>query len=145
MGRTEEPDFKVGRLRDDDAPARLAEERLRLEREALAVERERLAAARAHMAAEARLSETRHPRLAVVAVALLALSCFAGGLLAGLAVAESRQQSRREGHLARALAQLDALAAETSAPTNAAARPAAHPGVAVPLGAHRNVSVLVIQ
>ena len=107
MGRTEEPDFTAGRSRDDDAPARLAEERLRLEREALAVERERLAAARAHAAAEARLTRAPHPVFVGVSVALLALLCFAGGLLTGIAVMENRQQRQREERLARALSQLE--------------------------------------
>ena len=73
---------------ENDVPemssADLAEERLRLEREALAVERERLASARAHAAAEARLARGRHPTLLFAAVTLLALLCFAGGLLSGI-------------------------------------------------------------
>ena len=91
--------------------ASLTEERLRLEREALAVERERLAAARAHAAAEARLTRAPHPVFVGVSVALLALLCFAGGLLTGIAVMENRQQRQREERLARALSQLDGLAA----------------------------------
>ena len=124
----------------EHAPLRLAEERLRLEREALAVERERLAAARAHAAAEARLTRAPHPAFIGVSVALLALLCFTGGLLVGIAVMENRQQRQREARLARALSQLDGFAAEAGGATNAPARSAA--GAA---DAHRNVSVVVIQ
>ncbi len=123
--------------------ASLAEERLRLEREALAVERERLAAARAHAEAEARLSRAGHPLLSLVSVTLLALLCFAGGLLAGIAVMENRQQRQREARLAHALSQLDDIAAETTG-TNAPAASAGGGGKVLS-GAHRNVSVVVIQ
>ena len=120
----------------------LAEERLRLEREALAVERERLASARAHAAAEAKLAHGRHPLLAFVAVGLLALLCFAGGLLSGIAVMESRQQRQREARLARALSQLDGIAeAATSSSTNAV--PSG--GADAAGGEHKNVAVVVIQ
>ena len=93
-------------MSEDETPesmASLAEERLRLEREALAVERERLAAARAHAAAEARLTRAPHPVFVGVSVVLLALLCFAGGLLTGIAVMENRQQRQREERLARAV------------------------------------------
>lgn len=119
----------------------LAEERLRLEREALAVERERLAAARAHAAAEAKLAHGRHPLLAFVAVGLLALLCFAGGLLSGIAVMESRQQRQREARLARALSQLDGIAEAATSSTNAV--PAG--GADSAGGEHKNVAVVVIQ
>lgn len=129
----------------EHAPLRLAEERLRLEREALAVERERLAAARAHAAAEARLARAPHPAFIGVSVALLALLCFAGGLLVGIAVMENRQQRQREARLARALSQLDGLAAaEAGGTTNAPARSVGG-GASPPTDAHRNVSVVVIQ
>ena len=113
----------------------LAAERLRLEREALAVERERLAAARAHAAAEARLAQAPRPVLMGVSVTLLALLCFAGGLLTGIAVMEGRQQRQREQRLSRALSQLDTLTGEvgTNAPT------------ATTNDTHRNVAVVVIQ
>lgn len=128
-----------------ESTASLAEERLRLEREALAVERERLAAARAHAAAEARLTRAPHPVFVGVSVALLALLCFAGGLLAGIAVMENRQQRQREERLARALSQLDGLAAaEAGGTTNASARSVGG-GASPPTDAHRNVSVVVIQ
>ena len=120
----------------------LAEERLRLEREALAVERERLAAARARAEAEVRMEHARrHPAIAAVAVALLALLCFAGGLIAGMAVADSRQQKLREERLARALSQLGDMADVTTSTNSAAARP----GGRAPGGVHRNVAVMVIQ
>ncbi len=136
-------------MNEDETPesaASLAEERLRLEREALAVERERLAAARVHAAAEARLTRVPHPVFVGVSVALLALLCFAGGLLAGIAVMENRQQRQREERLARALSQLDGLAAaETGGTTNAPARSVGGGGGSAPTDAHRNVSVVVIQ
>lgn len=135
MGEDETPESAVS----------LAEERLRLEREALAVERERLAAARAHAAAEARLTRVPHPVFVGVSVALLALLCFAGGLLAGIAVMENRQQRQREERLARALSQLDGFAAETGGTTNAPARSVGSGGASPSAGAHRNVSVVVIQ
>lgn len=128
-----------------ESSASLAEERLRLEREALAVERERLAAARAHVAAEARLTRAPHPAFIGVSVALLALLCFAGGLLVGIAVMENRQQRQREERLARALSQLDSFAAEAGGTTNAPARPVDGGGGSLPADAHRNVSVVVIQ
>ena len=122
----------------------LAEERLRLEREALAVERERLASARAHAAAEAKLARGRHPALALAAVTLLALLCFAGGLLSGIALMESRQQRQREERLARALSQLDDLAGgSATVSTNGAASASAAGGSAG--GEHKNVAVVVIQ
>ncbi len=113
----------------------LAAERLRLEREALAVERERLASARAHAAAEARLTQAPRPVLMGVSVTLLALLCFAGGLLTGIAVMEGRQQRQREQRLSRALSQLDTLTGEAG--TNAPA--------ATTNDTHRNVAVVVIQ
>ena len=122
--------------------ASLTEERLRLEREALAVERERLAAARAHAEAEARLVRPTPPLHVVTSVVLLALLCFAGGLLTGIIVTENRQQRQREERLARALSQIDTIAAEvqgTNAPTIFVE------GTNQPAGAHRNVSVVVIQ
>lgn len=120
----------------------LTEERLRLEREALAVERERLAAARAHAEAEARLAKPTPPVLVVASVVLLALLCFAGGLLTGIIVTENRQHRQREERLARALSQIDTIAAESQT-TNAPATSAG--GAGQPAGEHRNVSVVVIQ
>ena len=120
----------------------LTEERLRLEREALAVERERLVAARVHAEAEARLAKPTPPVLIVTSVSLLALLCFAGGLLTGIIVTENRQQQQREERLARALSQIDSIAGElrgTNAPMVSAG------DTNQPAGAHRNVSVVVIQ
>ena len=136
-------------MNEDETPesaASLAEERLRLERAARAVERERPAAARAHAAAEARLTRVPHPVVVGVSVALLALLCFAGGLLAGIAVMENRQQRQREERLARALSQLDGLAAaEAGGTTNAPARSVGGGGGSAPTDDHRSVSVVVIQ
>ncbi|MBR6735071.1 MAG: hypothetical protein IKL96_11815 [Kiritimatiellae bacterium] len=133
--------MEEGEKETTDAVA-LAEERLRLEREALAVERERLAAARTRAEAEERMERSRrHPALAAVAVALLAMLCFAGGVIAGMAVADGRQQKLREERLAKALSQLGDLADVTS-PTNSAA---GRLGARTPDGAHRNVAVMVIQ
>lgn len=119
----------------------LSEERLRLEREALAVERERLQAARIRAEEEAKLVHRQaHPFLVVSSVTLLALLCFAAGLLVGMTVTESRQQALREKRLARALSQLDDLSRVS---TNGV--PFAVPTNGVSGGAHRNVSVMVIQ
>ena len=82
------------------------------------------------------------PLLVVTSVVLLALLCFAGGLLTGIIVTENRQQRQREERLARALSQIDTIAAEvqgTNAPTIFVE------GTNQPAGAHRNVSVVVIQ
>ena len=128
--------------KETNGAAALAEERLRLERETLAVERERLAAARARAEAEEHMDRARrHPLLAATAVVLLALLCFAGGLIAGMAIADSRQQKLREERLARALSQLGDIAEVTTSTNSAAARP----GVRTPGGAHKNVAVMVIQ
>jgi len=122
----------------DSVTAELAEESLRLEREALAVERERLAAARAHAEEEARLVRTRrNPALAVVAVCLLAALCFAGGLLTGMSIMESRQQRLREARLAQALSRLNIK--PESVTTNVVALPSSGGD------AHRDVAVVVIQ
>ena len=119
--------------------AELAEERLRLEREALAVERERLAAARRHAEEESRLVLTRRrPVLVFASVAMLAALCFVGGVLAGIAVMEARQQRLREARLAQALSKLNLSSG--AAATNGVER------AAVPQGrAHREVEVVVIQ
>ena len=128
--------------KETNGAAALAEERLRLEREALAVERERLDAARARAAAEGHMERARrHPLLAATAVVLLSLLCFAGGLIAGLAISESRQQKLREERLARALSQLGDIAEVTTSTNSAAAKSDARS----PGGAHKNVAVMVIQ
>jgi hypothetical protein len=120
----------------------LAEERLRLEREALAVERERLAAARTRAAAEERMACVKHhPAMTAVAVVLLAMLCFAGGVIAGMTMAEGRQQKLRAERLARALSQLGGMA-EIATSTNSST---VGLGARTPDGAHRNVAVMVIQ
>lgn len=120
-----------------------AAERLRLEREALAVERERLAAARVHADARAQLARVSHPALLGISVLLLSLLCFAGGLLAGIAITESREQRRREDRLAQALRQIDDISGAKIG-TNSVHR-AAQSGMKVQSDAHPNVSVVVIQ
>ena len=75
------------------------------------------------------------------AVVLLSLLCFAGGLIAGLAISESRQQKLREERLARALSQLGDIAEVTTSTNSAAAKSDARS----PGGAHKNVAVMVIQ
>ena len=122
--------------------ASLAEERLKLEREAFELERSRLEAARARAEAELKLARSGHPFLVFASVALLALVAFAGGMLCGMSVTESRQQRQREARLREALSQLSGFA-ETSSPTNAAALPAAVKTRAA--GVRGDVSVVVIQ
>ena len=141
-GKDKDVGDSMDMVETETTQASLTEERLRLEREALAVERERLAAARAHAEAEARLVRPTPPLLVVTSVVLLALLCFAGGLLTGIIVTENRQQRQREERLARALSQIDTIAAEVQG-TNAP--PIFVEGTIQPAGAHRNVSVVVIQ
>lgn len=121
-----------------DTAINFVEERLKLERERLEVERERLEARSARLAAQDKLSAaSRNPWLLPTAVALLAALCFSGGLLAGVALMESRQQRQREQRLAKALSSLDSLSSTTNS------IPALQNST--PQSAHRNVSVLVIQ
>lgn len=123
---------------EEQSAVELAEERLRLEREALALERERLMAARAHAEAASELAHSsKRTFLAASSIALLAALCFAGGLLTGITVMESRQQHQREERLTRALSHLDDLAGNST--TNA---PAADSKTD---NAHPNVAVMVIQ
>lgn len=127
-------------MNEENTAVNLAEERLRLEREALAVERERLVSARMHAEEEARIAQTRHrPFLAVTAVALLAASCFAGGLLTGISVMEGRQQRQREARLAQALSRLNLP--PDAVTTNIVPLMSSSSGD----GAHRDVAVVVIQ
>ena len=121
--------------------AALSEERLRLEREAFEIERSRLEAARQRAEAELKAARTGHPFLVFASVALLAVSMFAGGMLLGLSLSESRQQRLREARLREALSQLGGLA-ETVTTTNAAPGGALRPGGGE---SQRNVSVVVIQ
>lgn len=130
---------------ENETEVSFAEERLRLEREALALERERLEAARAHVEAEARLTKTRHPFLAIVSITLLALFSFLAGLLTGKMLEQSDLRRHQKESLARALSQLDGLA--TASEASATNAPASSSGGGMPAspGGHRNVSVVVIQ
>ena len=127
----------------DVSVSALAEERWRLEREAFELEKSRLEAARARAEAELKTARSGHPFLVFSSVALLALAAFAGGVLSGLSVAESRHRFERESRLREALSQIEGIAAETQVSTNSAGR-------AVISGksegeARRNVAVVVIQ
>lgn len=122
----------------EHADVSIAEERIRLEREALAVERERLAAARAHAEAEAQIARSRRTVPLAVMVTLLALLSFAGGILVGYEMNESRQRRQRESRLAQALSQLGPLAVpQQGGGTNGTD--------AVRSPARRDVAVVVIQ
>ena len=126
----------------DVSMASLAEERFKLEREAFELERARLEAARARAEAELKLARSGHPFLVFAAIALLALVAFAGGMLVGDSMSESRHQRQRDARLREALSQLGGLA-ETSSSTNPV--PLA-PGVKTRVaGARGDVSVVVIQ
>ena len=83
----------------DVSIASLAEERLKLEREAFELERTRLEAARARAEAELKLARSGHPLLVFASVALLALVSFAGGILLGNSMSESRHQQQRDARL----------------------------------------------
>ena len=120
----------------------LAEERFKLEREAFELERTRLEAARARAEAELKLARSGHPLLVFASVALLALVSFAGGILLGNSMSESRHQQQRDARLREALSQLSGFA-ETTSSTNSL--PLA-PGVKTRVtGARGDVSVVVIQ
>ena len=126
----------------DVSIASLAEERLKLEREAFELERTRLEAARARAEAELKLARSGHPLLVFTSVALLALVSFAGGMLLGNSMCESRHQQQRDARLREALSQLSGFA-ETSSSTNS---PSLAPGVKTRVtGARGDVSVVVIQ
>ena len=127
----------------DVSIASLAEERLKLEREAFELERTRLEAARARAEAELKLARSGHPLLVFASVALLALVSFAGGILLGNSMSESRHQQQRDARLREALSQLSGFAETTSSYTNSL--PLA-PGVKTRVtGARGDVSVVVIQ
>ncbi|MBQ3097267.1 MAG: hypothetical protein IJC66_03840, partial [Kiritimatiellae bacterium] len=75
--------------------------------------------------------------------ALLALVSFAGGILLGNSMSESRHQQQRDARLREALSQLSGFAETTSSSTNSL--PLA-PGVKTRVtGARGDVSVVVIQ
>lgn len=120
----------------------LSEERLKLEREAFELERSRLEAARARAEAELKIARSGHPLLVFSSIALLALVAFAGGMLLGISMNESRHQQQRDARLREALSQLSGFA-ESSSSTNA---PPVAPGVKTRItGARGDVSVVVIQ
>jgi hypothetical protein len=121
----------------------LAEERFRLEREAFELEKSRLEAARVRGEAELKTARSGHPFLVFSSVAMLALAAFAGGVLTGVSVSESRHRVEREARLREALSQIEGIASNPQVSTNSAAR-------AVISGksdgeARRNVAVVVIQ
>ena len=119
----------------------LAGERLKLEREAFELERSRLEAARARAEAELKLARAGHPFLVFASVSLLALVAFAGGMICGMSVSESRQQRQRDDRLREALSQLGGFANEVPS-TNSAALPAVKTRMT---GTKGDVSVVVIQ
>lgn len=126
----------------DVTMAALSEERIRLEREAFDLERARLESAKARAEAELKLARAGHPFLVFSSVALLVLVAFAGGLLLGISVTESRHQQHRDARLREALSQLSGFV-ETSSNTN---MPPPNPGVKTRItGTRGDVSVLVIQ
>lgn len=121
----------------------LAEERFRLEREAFELEKSRLEAARVRAEAELKTARSGHPFLVFSSVAMLALAAFAGGVLTGMSVSESRHRIEREARLREALSQIEGIASNPQVSTNSAAR-------AVISGksdgeSRRNVAVVVIQ
>ena len=120
--------------------AALAEERLKLEREAFELERGRLEAARERAEAELKIARSGHPFLVFASVSLLALFAFAGGMLLGISLNESRHQRHREARLREALSQLGGISGASSV-TNTTALPA---NMLAP-EQRRNVSVVVFQ
>lgn len=120
----------------DTTRSELTEERLRLEREALAIERERLAAARAHAEAMARISRPGGSWMRYASIVLLALACFATGLIAGIAIMERQQQNELEERRERALSLIKGISNEGK-DASATNSPSAETG--------RNVKVVVIQ
>ena len=126
--------------------AALSEERMRLEREAFEIERQRLEAARARAEAELKIARSGHPFLIFASVSLLALVAFAGGMLLGIYVNESRHQSQRDARLREALAQISGLTDVTvtnAVPAASAVRVTGGGGNGA--SPSRAVSVVVIQ
>ena len=124
--------------------AALREERLRLEREAFELEKRRFEEMKARESAVPRIEGSR--RAAFVPAALCAAIAFLVGVLAGAGYTEYRTQRAKSARLREALSQLqgvdiDELQARLSSATNAPG--AKHP--AGPVGAHRNVSVIVVE
>lgn len=118
----------------------LTEERLKLEREAFEIERSRLQAARDRAEAELKVARSHHPILVFASVSLLSLVAFAGGILLGISVNESRHQRLRDARLKEALSQLGGMADATSSSTNRVTL-----GVGSKLDPGRSVSVVVFQ
>lgn len=128
----------------DAALNALREERIRLERESLEVERVRLAAVKTRAEGEARIGHG--PRSVMLATALLfALASFLVGLLVGAGGVEYRAQRARDQRLAAALSQLSGGFVEPIVTTNSPSSLPPEILMRQPQGAHRNVSVVVIE
>lgn len=129
---------------DENSLAALREERLRLEREALEIERKRFEEMKAREATVSRLAVSR--RASLVPAALCAAIAFLLGVLVGAGYTEYRTQRAKSARLREALSQLkgvdiDEISAQLSSYTN---KPPAKATVG-PVGAHRNVSVIVVE
>ena len=136
--------YNRGMAEDDNSLAALREERLQLEREALELEKRRFEDMKAREATVSRISSSR--RASIVPAMLCAAIAFLVGVLVGAGYTEYRTQRAKSARLREALSQLqgvdiDELQAQLSTSTN---RPPAkaHGG---PVGAHRNVSVIVVE
>lgn len=128
---------------DDNSLEALREERLRLEREALELEKARFEEMKSREATALRLSASR--RASMVPAALCAAIAFLVGVLVGAGYTEFRAQRAKSARLMEALAQLkgvdiEEMQLQMSSATN---RPSAKAGG--PIGAHRNVSVIVVE
>lgn len=114
-----------------------AAERLRLEREAVALERERLAAERSRFEREMELKRN-HPERSLVGfltALLVTVVAFVGGYMLGASAQDRARQREYEQQLAEVLSRLN----EPVNTTNDG-KPRA-----VNLGAHTNVSIMVIH
>ena len=136
--------YNSGMAEDYNSLAALREERLQLEREALELEKRRFEDMKAREATVSRISTSR--RASIVPAMLCAAIAFLVGVLVGAGYTEYRTQRAKSARLREALSQLkgvdiDELQAQLSASTN---KPSAkvHGG---PVGAHRNVSVIVVE
>jgi len=128
----------------DAALNALREERLRLERESLEVERVRLAAVKTRAEGEARLGHGQ-PSVMLATALLFALACFLVGVLIGAGGVEYRAQRARDQRLAVALSQLSGGFVEPIVATNSPSSLPPEILMRQPQGAHRNVSVVVIE
>lgn len=136
--------YNRGMAEDDNSLAALREERLQLEREALELEKRRFEDMKAREATVSRISSPR--RASIVPAMLCAAIAFLVGVLVGAGYTEYRTQRAKSARLREALSQLqgvdiDELQAQLSASTNKPSAKA-HGG---PVGAHRNVSVIVVE